>query len=123
MNALQRDLKKLVPLVESLGKANVEADPHRQQFHLQPPVGWLNDPNGLCVYGGQYHAFFQYGPFDVTGGVKHWGHAVSTDLMHWEPLPVMLYPDEPFDCHGVYSGSALIEGTEMYLYYLSLIHI
>ena len=38
MNALQRDLKKLVPLVESLGKANVEADPHRQQFHLQPPV-------------------------------------------------------------------------------------
>ena len=117
MNALQRDLKKLVPLVESLGKADVEADPYRQQFHLQPPVGWLNDPNGLCVYGGQYHAFFQYGPFDVTGGVKHWGHAVSTDLMHWEPLPVMLYPDEPFDCHGVYSGSALIEGSEMYLYY------
>lgn len=117
MNALQRDLKKLVPLVESLGKADVEADPHRQQFHLQPPVGWLNDPNGLCVYGGQYHAFFQYGPFDVTGGVKHWGHAVSKDLLHWEPLPVMLYPDEPFDCHGVYSGSALIEGTEMYLYY------
>ena len=117
MNALQRDLKKLVPLVEFLGKADVEADPYRQQFHLQPPVGWLNDPNGLCVYGGQYHAFFQYGPFDVTGGVKHWGHAVSTDLMHWEPLPVMLYPDEPFDCHGVYSGSALIEGTEMYLYY------
>ena len=117
MNALQRDLKKLVPLVESLGKANVEADPYRQQFHLQPPVGWLNDPNGLCVYGGQYHAFFQYGPFDVTGGVKHWGHAASKDLLHWEPLPVMLYPDEPFDCHGVYSGSALIEGTEMYLYY------
>ena len=117
MNALQRDLKKLVPLVESLGKANVEADPHRQQFHLQPPVGWLNDPNGLCVYGGQYHAFFQYGPFDVNGGVKHWGHAVSTDLLHWEQLPVMLYPDEPFDCHGAYSGSALVEDGTMYLYY------
>lgn len=97
MNALQRDLKKLVPLVESLGKETVAADPHRQRFHLQPPVGWLNDPNGLCVYGGQYHAFFQYGPFDVNGGVKHWGHAVSTDLLHWEQLPVMLYPDEPFD--------------------------
>ena len=100
MNALQRDLKKLVPLVESLGKETIAADPHRQRFHLQPPVGWLNDPNGLCVYGGQYHAFFQYGPFDVNGGVKHWGHAVSTDLLHWEQLPVMLYPDEPFDCHG-----------------------
>ena len=117
MNALQRDLKHLVPLVESLGKEAVAADPHRQQYHLQPPVGWLNDPNGLCVYGGQYHAFFQYGPFDVNGGVKHWGHAVSTDLLHWEPLPVMLYPDEPFDCHGVYSGSALVEDGTMYLYY------
>lgn len=117
MNALQRDLKKLVPLVESLGKETVAADPHRQQFHLQPPVGWLNDPNGLCVYGGQYHAFFQYGPFDVNGGVKHWGHAVSTDLLHWEQLPVMLYPDEPFDCHGAYSGSALVEDGTMYLYY------
>ena len=117
MNALQRDLKRLIPMVEAAGAARVAADPHRQKLHVQPPVGWLNDPNGLCVYGGQYHAFFQYGPFDVTGGVKHWGHAVSTDLMHWEPLPVMLYPDEPFDCHGVYSGSALIEGTEMYLYY------
>lgn len=117
MNALQRDLKKLVPLVESLGKETIAADPHRQRFHLQPPVGWLNDPNGLCVYGGQYHAFFQYGPFDVNGGVKHWGHAVSTDLLHWEQLPVMLYPDEPFDCHGAYSGSALVEDGTMYLYY------
>ena len=117
MNALQRDLKRLVPLVEQLGAAEVSSDPYRQQYHLQPPVGWLNDPNGLCVYGGRYHAFFQYGPFDPTGGVKHWGHAVSTDLLHWEPLPVMLYPDEPFDCHGVYSGSALVEDDTMYLYY------
>ena len=54
MNALQRDLKKLVPLVESLGAEKAAADPHRQRFHLQPPVGWLNDPNGLCVYGGPY---------------------------------------------------------------------
>jgi beta-fructofuranosidase len=53
----------------------------------------------------------------VNGGVKHWGHAVSTDLLHWEQLPVMLYPDEPFDCHGAYSGSALVEDGTMYLYY------
>lgn len=117
MNALQRDLKRLVPLAEQLGKAAVEADPYRQQFHLQPPVGWLNDPNGLCCYGGEYHAFFQYGPFDVNGGVKHWGHAKSSDLLHWQPLSTMLYPDSEFDCHGVYSGSALVEGQTMYLYY------
>lgn len=117
MNALQRDLKRLVPLVEELGRTQVQADDFRQTFHLQPPVGWLNDPNGLCCYGGAYHAFFQYSPFDVNGGVKHWGHAVSRDLLHWEPLPVMLYPDSEFDCHGVYSGSALVEGQTMYLYY------
>ena len=117
MNALQRDLKKLVPLVESLGAEKTAADPYRQKFHIQPMVGWLNDPNGLCKIGGTYHAFFQYGPFDVTGGVKHWGHVVSRDLLHWDYRPVMLYPDEPFDCHGVYSGSALVEDGTMYLYY------
>lgn len=117
MNALQRDLKRLVPLMESLGAEKAKADPHRQKLHVQPPVGWLNDPNGLCVYDGEYHVFFQYGPFDEYGGVKHWGHVRSKDLFHWERLPVMLYPDEPFDCHGAYSGSALVEDGVMYLYY------
>ena len=60
MNALQRDLKKLVPLVESLGAERVESDPHRQRFHVQPTVGWLNDPNGLCRIGDTYHVFYQY---------------------------------------------------------------
>ena len=117
MNALQRDLKKLVPLVESLGAEKAASDPHRQKFHIQPMVGWLNDPNGLCKIGDTYHTFFQYGPFDVNGGVKHWGHVTSRDLLHWDYQPTMLYPDEPFDCHGVYSGSALVEDGTMYLYY------
>ena len=117
MNALQRDLKRLVPMVEAAGAARVTADPHRQKLHVQPPVGWLNDPNGLCQIGDEYHVFYQYGPFDPTGGVKHWGHVRSRDLFHWERLPVMLYPDEPFDCHGVYSGSALVEDGMLYLYY------
>ena len=84
---------------------------------MQPTVGWLNDPNGLCRIGDTYHVFYQYGPFDATGGVKHWGHVTSRDLVHWERQPVMLYPDEPFDCHGVYSGSAIVEDGTMYLYY------
>lgn len=117
MNALQRDLKRLVPMVETAGAARAAADPHRQKLHVQPPVGWLNDPNGLCQIGDEYHVFYQYGPFDPTGGVKHWGHVRSRDLFHWERLPVMLYPDEPFDCHGVYSGSALVEDGMLYLYY------
>ena len=117
MNALQRDLKRFVPMVEAAGDARAAADPHRQKLHVQPPVGWLNAPNGLCQIGDEYHVFYQYGPFDPTGGVKHWGHVRSRDLFHWEHLPVMLYPDEPFDCHGVYSGSALVEDGILYLYY------
>lgn len=48
MNALQRDLKRLVPMVEAAGAARAAADPHRQKLHVQPPVGWLNDPNGCA---------------------------------------------------------------------------
>lgn len=116
-NALQRDLERLVARVEREDGPQAAADPFRQTFHLMPPVGWLNDPNGLCRCGDWYHVFYQYGPFDVTGGVKHWGHYRSRDLLHWEALPVMLYPDQPWDIHGVYSGSALVEDGTLYLYY------
>ena len=114
MNALTRDLVRLVKMVED-GTENTGR--FRQRFHLMPPVGWLNDPNGLCQFGGIYHAFFQYSPFDPEGGVKMWGHYISTDMAGWEYEGVSLYPDQPFDCHGVYSGCAFIEDGEMYLYY------
>ncbi len=114
MNALTRDLIKLTKLAEEGAKAS---DRFRQRFHLMPPVGWLNDPNGLCQFRGIYHAFFQYSPFDPRGGVKMWGHYTSTDMINWEYQGVALYPDQPFDCHGVYSGSAFVEDGEMYLYY------
>lgn len=116
-NALQRDLARLVSRIEREDGPRAAADPYRQRFHLMPPVGWLNDPNGLCRCGEWYHVFYQYGPFDPTGGVKHWGHYRSRDLLHWEQLPPMLYPDQPWDIHGVYSGSALVEDGTMYLYY------
>ncbi|MDO5142145.1 MAG: glycoside hydrolase family 32 protein [Eubacteriales bacterium] len=116
-NALHNDLARLVGRIERAGREQVAADPYRQQFHLMPPVGWLNDPNGLCRCGEWYHVFYQYAPFDPLGGVKHWGHYRSRDLLHWEQLPPMLYPDQPWDLHGVYSGSALVEDDTLYLYY------
>ena len=116
-NALQRDLVRLVSRIEREDGPSAAADPFRQCFHLMPPVGWMNDPNGLCRCGEWYHVFYQYGPFDPTGGVKMWGHYRSRDLLHWEQLPPMLYPDQPWDIHGVYSGSALVEDGTMYLYY------
>ena len=114
MNALTKDLAKLVRMVE---EQNSFQGRFRPRLHLTPPVGWLNDPNGLCQYQGLYHAFFQYAPFDAEGGLKMWGHSTSRDLLHWEYQGTVLYPDQPFDCHGVYSGSALVEGDRISFYY------
>ncbi len=95
----------------------IDRDKNRLALHLMPPVGWINDPNGLCQFNGVYHVFYQYSPIDPNGSFKAWGHYVSKDQLHWEQLPVALYPDKDFDRDGVYSGSALIEDGGMYLFY------
>ena len=79
----------------------------RPAFHLSPRVGWMNDPNGFSFYNGQYHLFYQYHPYDSHWGPMHWGHAVSSDLLHWEYLPAALAPDMPYDYGGCFSGTAL----------------
>ena len=115
-NALGRDLAKLVAAVDAAASERGHGA-YGQHFHIMPPAGWLNDPNGLCQVGGVFHAYFQYAPFDVNGGVKMWGHATSRDLMNWEYVGAPLLPDEPFDCHGVYSGSALAEDGRIRVLY------
>lgn len=93
-------------------------DPYRLKLHLTPPAGWLNDPNGLCQYRGTYHAFYQYVPGDALGrGKKCWGHAVSSDLIHWRDEGIFLEPDRPFDRDGVYSGCAWTDENGIHLFY------
>lgn len=114
MHVLAKDLKKQTELVERMAS---RTDRFRQCFHLMPVTGWLNDPNGLCMFQGVFHAFFQYSPFDAQGGVKLWGHCTSENMVDWKQEGAALYPDSPFDCHGVYSGNVLVEDGRMYLYY------
>ena len=66
---------------------------HRPVFHFTSKTGWINDPNGLILYGGYYHLFYQHYPYGVTHGDMHWGHARTKDFMEWEELPVALCPD------------------------------
>lgn len=90
----------------------------RQALHLEPPRGWLNDPNGLCWLDGLYHVFFQYCPDRADGaGPKLWGHYQSPDLLHWTFTGAPLHPDTPWDKGGVYSGCAVPCDGGMRLYY------
>lgn len=87
-------------------------------FHLMPPSGWLNDPNGLCQLHGTYHIFFQYSPYSAIGeGDKYWGHYETKDFINYTYTGIFLSPDCDLDKDGVYSGSAFVEDDTMYLYY------
>jgi len=81
-------------------------EPWRPQFHFTPATNWMNDPNGMVFYDGEYHLFYQYNPWGIKWGHMSWGHAVSKDLVRWEHLPVALYEENDV---MIFSGSAVVD--------------
>jgi fructan beta-fructosidase len=87
--------------------AQIYQEPFRPQFHYSPAANWMNDPNGLLDYQGEHHLFYQYNPFGTTWAPTiSWGHAVSTDWVHWTELPVAI---PATDTVSIFSGSAVAD--------------
>lgn len=87
-----------------------QADPAHPLFHITAPAQWMNDPNGPIFYKGYYHLFYQFHPFSDSSGPKYWGHVRSRDLVHWQPLPIALWPSTEAGETEVWSGCCTING-------------
>jgi beta-fructofuranosidase len=100
-----------------IAKNQVSLNYWKLKYHITPQANWMNDPNGFVYYKGEYHVFFQHYPYSPKWGPMHWGHFKSTDLVHWEPLPIALAPSESYDNDGCFSGSAIEKDGSLYLLY------
>lgn len=103
---LSSDSKALSSIKLSKEIPQLYKETYRPQYHFSSKSGWLNDPNGLVYYNGEYHMFYQHDPVAGMSEFKLWGHAVSTDLVHWTELPDALYPDR---LGSMWSGGGVVD--------------
>lgn len=108
----------------SFDKADLEAmhekiaqSKYREDYHIQPVTGLLNDPNGFSYFNGKWHLFYQWFPFGAAHGMKHWYHVTSDDLVHWKNEGLALKPELLYENYGCYSGSGLVDNDVLWLAY------
>jgi len=96
----------LTSSLEDSSKPPTYGEKYRPRYHFTSPKNWINDPNGLIFFGGVYQMYYQYNPYSSDWGHMSWGHAVSTDLVHWKNLPVAI-PE--YDGVQIFSGCNIID--------------
>lgn len=95
-------------------------DLYRPTYHFMPEKNWMNDPNGVIYYKGEYHLFYQHNPNAPYWDTIHWGHAKSKDLIHWQHLPVALVPSSELGEKHCFSGCAVINNGTPTIFYTSV---
>jgi beta-fructofuranosidase len=104
-----------------MAAARVKNDRNRPVYHLLPPAYWMNDPNGPIYFRGKYHLFYQHNPYGDTWGNMHWGHFRSNDLVHWEDMPIALWPSKKRGEEHIFSGCAVHSNpNRIMLFYTSI---
>lgn len=115
LTSTDAEIAEKASLEEYIANKLESIDPtYRLLYHVAPPVGWMNDPNGFSFFKGKYHLFYQFYPYDSQWGPMHWGHVESTNLVDWTQLPTALLPDS---VQNIYSGSAIEKDGTLVLMY------
>jgi sucrose-6-phosphate hydrolase len=116
MNKNEELLKKAYDRIDETTNL-VKSDYYRLKYHIMPPTGLLNDPNGFVQINDEYHLFYQFYPFDTKHGLKYWAYVKSKDLVNWQECSIALAPSEWYETHGCYSGSGVNNNGVLTLIY------